>query len=130
MADKVQVTIVSRESKLMATLSLDKEKRVSDLKSAFHQLRTFHSDPKYHPGRQWFTVGTTRGEPLKKDKMRLMELGETNLRLIFKDLGPQVSWKLVYVVEYLGPLLILPVMFYYPHLIWTRDTYPRTRSQL
>ncbi|KIW06460.1 uncharacterized protein PV09_02902 [Verruconis gallopava] len=32
--------------------------------------------------------------------------------IIVKDLGPQLSWRLVFIVEYLGPLFIHPAIFY------------------
>jgi very-long-chain enoyl-CoA reductase len=31
--------------------------------------------------------------------------------LIFKDLGPQISWKMVFIVEYLFPMLICPLLW-------------------
>ncbi|ETW15332.1 hypothetical protein PFFVO_05626 [Plasmodium falciparum Vietnam Oak-Knoll (FVO)] len=32
--------------------------------------------------------------------------------LIFKDLGVQISWRLVYVIEYLGPIIIFPFFYF------------------
>lgn len=31
--------------------------------------------------------------------------------LVFKDLGPQISWKTVFIVEYLFPMLVCPIMW-------------------
>ncbi|KAI4124238.1 MAG: hypothetical protein LQ338_004917 [Usnochroma carphineum] len=40
---------------------------------------------------------------------------DTGLRdgstIYVKDLGPQISWRLVYILEYLGPLLIHPLLY-------------------
>lgn len=41
--------------------------------------------------------------------------------LIFKDLGPQISWKLVFFLEYLGPMLIHALFYYYPTLWYICD---------
>jgi very-long-chain enoyl-CoA reductase len=30
-----------------------------------------------------------------------------------KDLGPQIAWKLVFILEYLGPLLIHPLLYFF-----------------
>jgi len=129
MADKLQITIVSRAGKQLTSLSLAQENRVSDLKSAFRRLCESYPVPKYGPERQWFTVDTARGEPLKKDKMRLKDLGKDTVTLVFKDLGPQMSWRLVYFLEYLGPLLIFSALFYCPEWVWGRSA-DRSRSQL
>ncbi|KAL8969169.1 MAG: hypothetical protein Q9197_004488, partial [Variospora fuerteventurae] len=44
-----------------------------------------------------------------------LPISETGLRdgstIYVKDLGPQISWRLVYILEYLGPLLIHPLLY-------------------
>ncbi|KAI1506640.1 3-oxo-5-alpha-steroid 4-dehydrogenase-domain-containing protein [Biscogniauxia marginata] len=42
---------------------------------------------------------------LLREQEPVMRLGE----ILVKDLGPQISWRLVYVAEYLGPLIFHPL---------------------
>ncbi|EER05998.1 synaptic glycoprotein sc2, putative [Perkinsus marinus ATCC 50983] len=32
--------------------------------------------------------------------------------IVFKDLGPQISWRLVFFIEYFGPMVIFPILYY------------------
>jgi len=68
---------------------------------------------KLNTNRLWITVN----DPMKKKKDVLkedlltfaeMNLVEENVNLLVKDLGFQVSWRLTYVLEYIGPLVIFP----------------------
>lgn len=38
--------------------------------------------------------------------------------IVFKDLGRQIGWKTVFLVEYAGPLLIHPLLYFYPQLFY------------
>ncbi|KAF2131211.1 synaptic glyco protein SC2 [Dothidotthia symphoricarpi CBS 119687] len=53
---------------------------------------------------------------------------ETGLRnrsaVDVKDLGPQISWRTVFIVEYLGPLLIHPLFYYSRSLIYGTSAPP------
>ncbi|KAF3008624.1 3-oxo-5a-steroid 4- dehydrogenase [Curvularia kusanoi] len=57
---------------------------------------------------------------------------ETGLRnksaVDVKDLGPQISWRTVFIVEYLGPLLIHPLMYLARPYIYGTDA-PATQLQ-
>ena len=38
---------------------------------------------------------------------------EENVEIIVKDFGTQVDWRLVYLVEYLGPFIIFPLFYFF-----------------
>lgn len=38
--------------------------------------------------------------------------------LLFKDLGPQISWKWVFVAEYFGPLVLYPLLYMQPAWVY------------
>jgi len=79
-------------------------------------------DPRLHPTRQWLTLDSAQGLPLKDDLQSLKAFGGPELRIVVKDLGMQLSWRLVYMIEYLGPLLIFPLLLLWPALCygWTQ----------
>ncbi|GAB1525184.1 3-oxo-5-alpha-steroid 4-dehydrogenase [Rhizoctonia solani] len=57
------------------------------------------------------------------DKTTLQEAGldASSNTLYVKDLGTQVSYRTVFIVEYIGPLLIHPVVYHLPKLIYGKD---------
>ena len=57
------------------------------------------------------TVGTAKGRALTDAKAKAgdvftAEEKKDTITLVFKDLGRQISWKLVFLIEYFGPILI------------------------
>ncbi len=75
---------------------------------------------KWYPTRQYFTIGDdpktrkvlTPGTTLESYGLK------NNDTLIFKDLGPQISWKTVFHVEYAGPILMHALFYYLPNLFY------------
>ncbi|KAI1400404.1 3-oxo-5-alpha-steroid 4-dehydrogenase-domain-containing protein [Hypoxylon fuscum] len=51
---------------------------------------------------------------LLREQTEVMKQGE----LLVKDLGPQISWRLVYFIEYLGPLLFHPFFLGVRHQLY------------
>ncbi|KAG8690893.1 3-oxo-5a-steroid 4- dehydrogenase [Ceratobasidium sp. 423] len=57
------------------------------------------------------------------DKTTLHDAGldASSNTLYVKDLGPQVTYRTVFIVEYIGPLLIHPVVYYLPKFIYGKE---------
>lgn len=80
----------------------------------------------------YFTVGSAKGPGLKdKNKTLADYLSDANpqdITLCFKDLGPQIAWKTVFLVEYAGPLLITLALVFLRRQIYRSDA-PMTFNQ-
>ncbi|KAI8390107.1 3-oxo-5-alpha-steroid 4-dehydrogenase-domain-containing protein [Blakeslea trispora] len=113
----MKVTVAARNSKsnkFPVTLELNgtpETLKTSDLNKALH--KTF---PKYYPDRQRLT--TEDKKALDVDKT-LKEQGITEETTVyFKDLGPQIGWRTVFMIEYAGPLVIHPIFYYLSQLVY------------
>ncbi|KAI8977534.1 3-oxo-5-alpha-steroid 4-dehydrogenase-domain-containing protein [Mycotypha africana] len=85
--------------------------RTSDVNKAIQQ-----KFPVYYPDRQRLT--TEDKKPLHVEKS-LQEQGiEENATIYFKDLGAQIGWRTVFLIEYFGPILIHPIVYYLPKLFY------------
>lgn len=100
---------------LPLTVTLDRgveEATIGDVKAAVAAKY-----PKFYVERQKLSL---KGE--KKalaDESTLKDAGvQDGDELAVKDLGPQISWKTVFVVEYLGPLLIHPLFYHFPRVFY------------
>jgi very-long-chain enoyl-CoA reductase len=114
----MKVTVTSRGGKefIKGGLDLNDSATVADLQEAIYK-RT----KKYYPSRQRLTLPL---QPGSKDKSTVLQQkknlkdytdGNTDtLTVIFKDLGPQVSYRTLFFFEYLGPLIIYPLFYYLP----------------
>ncbi|CAD6888371.1 unnamed protein product [Tilletia laevis] len=78
---------------------------LANLKAAIHaQL------PRLHPDRQRITLASN---PLTGDQKTLQALGVKEGDTVdLKDLGPQISWRTVFLIEYAGPIIIHPLFYF------------------
>ncbi|ORY70636.1 3-oxo-5-alpha-steroid 4-dehydrogenase-domain-containing protein [Leucosporidium creatinivorum] len=87
---------------------------VSDLKAAIA------AKVKLNANRQRLT--TADKKVLDDDAKTLKELGVADGdSLEIKDLGPQISWRTVFLTEYFGPLFIHPAFYFGSKLIYRRE---------
>ncbi|TKR65492.1 hypothetical protein L596_025888 [Steinernema carpocapsae] len=62
-----------------------------------------------------------KGKSLK-DEQKISELNmPTNGQIYLRDLGPQIAWKTVFLVEYAGPFFIYPLFYLRPTWIYGAD---------
>eukprot|EP00922_Rhytidocystis_sp_ex-Travisia-forbesii_P042474 GHVS01063419.1.p1 GENE.GHVS01063419.1~~GHVS01063419.1.p1 ORF type:complete len:344 (+),score=25.85 GHVS01063419.1:80-1033(+) len=113
----MKLTLKKRSGKFMDTLDVEENATVEDFKNTFYDK--FH----YYPERQRWTVGAASGEALKDGSLRDDFGVVEGTCLYFKDLGVQISWRLVFVVEYFGPLFIFPLVYFLPGWVYTWTHY-------
>ncbi|CAI9575759.1 unnamed protein product, partial [Staurois parvus] len=79
---------------------------VSDIKLMFHKWY-----PKWYPSRQSIRL-EPKGRSLKDEEiLQDLPVG-TTATLYFRDMGPQIRWTMVFILEYAGPLVIY-LLFYF-----------------
>ncbi|KAH7884782.1 3-oxo-5-alpha-steroid 4-dehydrogenase-domain-containing protein [Phlebopus sp. FC_14] len=85
---------------------------VGDIKAAIAKKY-----PQFYPARQKVTLNDSK--ELLPDETKLVDAGITDGgEVAVKDLGHQISWKTVFLVEYGGPLVIHPLVYHFPKLVW------------
>ncbi|KAG6916207.1 hypothetical protein DXG01_007837 [Tephrocybe rancida] len=78
--------------------------------------------PKFYTSRQKLSLKSERAS--LDDAKQVVELvGEKGGELQVKDLGPQLSWRTVFLIEYAGPLVIHPLIYHFPRLWYGQDVH-------
>jgi very-long-chain enoyl-CoA reductase len=85
---------------------------IADVKSAI--AREF---PGFYLDRQKITLKDSKNILADDITLKVAGVAEGG-ELSVKDLGPQISWKTVFMVEYAGPLFIHPVIYYFPKMFY------------
>jgi len=85
---------------------------IQEIKEAFQKVK-----PNYYISRQSLR-SDPRGKSLPSETS-LKSLGfEDNGCLYFKDLGPQIGWKTVFLCEYAGPFVVYMLFYLHPSFIY------------
>jgi len=126
----MKVQIRNSHNQPLAELDLARNATVEDLQKQFQK-----SFPRFYPSRQRFTVnlGNNKKEVLVKGK-NLSDYGivakEDPSVIEFKDLGTQVSWRTVYLLEYIGPFLLYLFFYFQPEFIYGKTVGPSTYQRM
>ncbi|XP_020577814.1 very-long-chain enoyl-CoA reductase-like [Phalaenopsis equestris] len=114
----MKITVVSRSGReiIKGGIELDASATVSDLQLAIHSRIK-----KLYPARQRLTLPLQTGEHKKpvalnsaKGLSDYFDGNAKSVTVVFKDLGPQVSYRTLFFCEYLGPLVIYPIFYFFP----------------
>jgi very-long-chain enoyl-CoA reductase len=113
----MKITVQSRNPKSTKfPLTLELPGDASSLKLADLSKALQAKLPKYYPDRQRLT--TDDKKVLNLDQTLAEQGLSDNSVVVFKDLGPQIGWRTVFLIEYGGPLLRHPFFYYLPKLIY------------
>ncbi|EAU85246.1 hypothetical protein CC1G_10032 [Coprinopsis cinerea okayama7 len=115
----VELTISSataRSSFLRSDLTVDvpADATVLDVKRKIAQAY-----PKFKVVRQKLTLKGEKKALEDDAKLDAVLGGKTELQV--KDLGPQISWRTVFLIEYAGPLVIHPLIYYFPKVFYGQE---------
>ncbi|CDR96426.1 3-oxo-5-alpha-steroid 4-dehydrogenase family protein, putative [Babesia bigemina] len=103
-------------------ISVSEDATVKDLKQLFYEK--FH----FYPQRQQWNLGSADGPRIVEGTLKQCGVLEDS-SLYFKDLGVQISWRLVFFLEYIGPLMILPVLYHFPWIFYGSHVAPKSNVQ-
>jgi very-long-chain enoyl-CoA reductase len=115
----MNITVVSGKGDRVreTSVSLPAEATVLDLKLKYEQI----SRKSIH--RQSFKFGDAKNPTrLDDDGKTLKSYGVTSgTSLSFKDLGPQIGYRTVFLIEYLGPLIFMALYAIRPAIVFGKD---------
>lgn len=113
----------AKPSKFPVTLDFPTAPTIFELKKAVQAEARSLS-----PSRQRLTTTGATRTPLLDDKALADTYVPSGGTLDVKDLGPQVAWRTVFLVEYFGPLFIHPLLYMYAPAIF-RQPYEHSQMQ-
>lgn len=100
----LKVTLSNASGKITEQVQLPVKSTISDLKN---YIQSNGKKLKMARCRQRLTLPSPTAKSVLDDERSLISYGiKDGSVIVVKDLGPQISWRMVFFLEYLGPLLI------------------------
>lgn len=123
----IEITPRSKLLKKFTTQSLSANSKTEELFDLVSRSQNISKN------RLRITYKDASGQNIALDRSKsLTENGlgdQTKLSLSMKDLGPQIGWRTVFLIEYFGPILI-HVLFYYVRSIYGTSQFTPNQTQL
>ncbi|KAI8848083.1 3-oxo-5-alpha-steroid 4-dehydrogenase-domain-containing protein [Chytridium lagenaria] len=117
----MKLKLVSRSGKVLKEdLTVDTDAKVEDINRVI--AKAF---PKWNVNRQRLTANDKVLERGNTVASYGLKDGDT---IVFKDLGPQIGWTTVFLIEYFGPILIHPLIYFNQSLFYGSEA-PKTVIQ-
>lgn len=109
---KVEILNIRSKDVLLVLNDVSIYTTIEEIKQEYQKVK-----PHLYLSRQSFKK-EPRGKVLGDDEtLRSLEF-DSSARLYFRDLGPQISWKTVFLTEYAGPFFLYPVFYLRPSFIY------------
>lgn len=117
----LQLSVYSTKNSFLGKIEVPPSATVKDIKVQVAKL-----NPKLNVDRQ--SVRLDLKDKDKKDSTTISSLGlKSSSNIYIKDLGPQISWRTVFILEYLGPLVLYIIVATRPWIFYgdkSGDAYP------
>lgn len=119
------VYIQTRSKKSLGSYTVTNDTLVEQLKQQIYQ-----QNKKFYPERIYLTIGEDDKKTVLKNGTKISDYGITEgATITFKDLGPQISWRTVFMVEYFGPILMHCLVYFFPQFFYSDPIKPYTFTQ-
>ncbi|XP_076262368.1 trans-2,3-enoyl-CoA reductase Sc2 [Rhynchophorus ferrugineus] len=106
----VQVEVYSTSNKKLGSISIDENSKVKDIKKQIANI-----NPNLYIDRQSIR-SELKGKDIK-DESTIPSLNSTK-KVYVKDLGPQIGWNTVFLLEYTGPLVVYVLVALRPWILY------------
>uniref|UniRef100_A0A0K0EXE3 very-long-chain enoyl-CoA reductase n=1 Tax=Strongyloides venezuelensis TaxID=75913 RepID=A0A0K0EXE3_STRVS len=105
---KVEILKVSSKDNHGVIIDVSNESTIGDVKKAYSKAANVQLE-------RIALRNEIKGKNIKDD----VKIGAfANRQFFFRDLGPQIPWKTVFLLEYAGPFFIYPIFFFRPSFIY------------
>lgn len=123
------VKIATRTGKvLIDQMKLKDDAKVDEI---MHQIARFRAKYSIHRQRLTFEESSNKKPVLLEQGKLLTSYGiKDGSVILFKDLGPQIGWKTVFLIEYFGPILIHGLFFLRPDIAYGTKGFNHSIEQI
>lgn len=109
---QVEILDYKSQKKLCTLENLKPSSTIVDVKTAYNKIF-----PRIYVERQSFRLEPNGRAVKEEDSLEVLNVKDGD-RLYYKDLGPQIRWKTVYVIEYTSPLICYMLTYLRPSFLY------------